>query len=232
MKEWRTPTVVQCYDEVPWPKQLKPNTVHAFGGDDYIYTREGTKLSARLRARWVEVARRDGMIRYALAQPAPRYDAFEEPPQWDAQRQFLEQDMLSQYTEGCSTGEEALKAVACWIVDLLEMNHPPSRRLREIMAAEFRRLYWPDQGAPRKQRRREREAAQLVLWQMQIEHLAANKYRNERYPEAAAKREIAKTLGMSSASFRNKRRLYRNSLKDSAERLWKQRKRYPSGVHQ
>jgi hypothetical protein len=51
--------------DTPWPKQLGPGITS--GGDGYLYVRKEKDLSDEQRALVVEVARRDGVIRYALA---------------------------------------------------------------------------------------------------------------------------------------------------------------------
>jgi len=56
----------------PWPKQVGPGPTS--GRDGFLYVREADGLPEAQRAHVVEIARRDGLIRYALAPGDPGID--------------------------------------------------------------------------------------------------------------------------------------------------------------
>ena len=64
--------LVRASPTTPWPKQVGPGPTS--GRDGFLYVREADGLTEAQRAHVVEVARRDGLIRYAPAPGDPGID--------------------------------------------------------------------------------------------------------------------------------------------------------------
>ena len=209
--------LVQRSPETPWPKQVGPGPTP--GRDGFFYVREEDALSEGV----VEVARRDGVIRYAPAPGYPETDI----DRSDQYRMMLEENMLAPYLEGVRNEDEAVEAVDQWMADLIDMGHYPSRHMLRLIGGALKRLRWPHEGSPSKERRRSKEAAWLVCERHMIDHLAATKYAGVVDDASTrAEQDFAEMCGLTVDGLRRKRTRYQQRLKEKEEDHWRQRTRF------
>jgi hypothetical protein len=137
----------------PWPGRLKPGTVSGIG--DYIYAREEVPA----KPDWIEVARRDGMVRYVpkalLARDEINLDDY-----WRKRDPSLH--FVMSRLKGVSVNDwdrkidEALK-------DLLDTDIPPSQDIKQLIKARY-------QPVP-KQRERDQDRALASVINAEVEWL-------------------------------------------------------------
>jgi hypothetical protein len=204
----------------PWPE--RPERRHSISFEGYEYVHEEDALPPK-HPFLVEMARRDGMIRYAWRTKV--YDA-SEPDEWEETRAMIEQATLYKYTHGVS-GDELEEAVHHWLVDLLDMGHYPSRHMLRMISGELQRLYWPDRGSHKQQAQRSKEQAKLYVERLEIDHLAATKYQSVRNARTRAEQDVAEAEGLNVSGLRKRRDRYRKRIKKSTDELWLRRSLYP-----
>jgi hypothetical protein len=219
--------LVQRSPETPWPKRVGPGLTP--GRDGFLYVSEADGLPEQHREHVVEVARRDGVIRYALTPGYPETDI----DRSDRYRMMLEENSLQFHLEGVRNEDEAVEAVDQWMVDLIDMGHYPSRHMLRMIGGALKRLRWPHEGSPEKERRRSEEAAWLMYERMSIDHLAATKHKGARRPGPAtrAEQDVAEMCGITVGGLQRKRTRYQQNLKEKEEDHWRQRMRFAKRPH-
>ena len=209
--------LLQKSPETPWPKRVGPGPTPGRDGFFYVREEEGLQLPHA-----VEVARRDGVIRYVLAPGYPETDI----DRSDRYRMMMEENSLQFHLEGVRNADEAVEAADQWMVDLIDMGHYPSRRMLRLIGGALKRLLWPHKGLPSKERKRSEEAAWLMHERMMIDHLAATKYKGADNPATRAEQDFAEMCGLTVDGLRRKRTRYQGNLKESEEAHWRARMRF------
>jgi hypothetical protein len=138
------------HTEGPWPDRLEPGTVSGVG--DYVYTREEDAPLSKRRG-FLEVARRDGMIRYVQK-------ALLEPPGIDLDDYWRKRDPSWQFVMERLKGVPSNdwdRAIQQAIKDLFKTNIPPGPYTKAYLEA-----FYVDPDSRRRKRDQERALASVI----------------------------------------------------------------------
>jgi hypothetical protein len=122
--------LVQASPTTPWPKQVGPGLTS--GRDGFLYVREADELPEAQRAHVVEIVRRDGLIRYALAPGEPGIDLDQYWRKRDPSLHFVMARLRGVRPDDVDGRiDEAFD-------DLLDSNIPPSQATKQFIKAPSR----------------------------------------------------------------------------------------------
>jgi hypothetical protein len=119
-----------------------------------------------------------------------------------------DQLFLYKRVEGISEAEQVLAAYRSAIIDLLRSDVPLSKGTRNLLSNELVALWWPYQGSPQKQRRRDREKAQRAAERELIKYLSETKYKDASDPIMRATQKAAEAFGVTVAALQRRRSRY------------------------
>jgi hypothetical protein len=138
----------------PWPKQVGPGPTS--GRDGFLYVREADGLPEAQLAHVVEIARRDGLIRYALAPGEPGID----PDQY-----WRKRDPSWHFVMARLRGvppDDIDRVIDKAVDDLLDSNIPPSQGTKQFIKADRQKARDPK----RRERDRDRALALTIAGQL------------------------------------------------------------------
>jgi hypothetical protein len=147
--------LVRASPKTPWPKRVGPTS----GRDGFLYVREKERLSEEQLALVVEVARRDGVVRYALAPGDPEIDIDQYWKRRDPSFKFILDRLNGVKSDDWDRAiDEAIDA-------LLDSDIPLSRGTKLYLKEDRH------ERADSKRRQRNRDRARAVVINGQVDWL-------------------------------------------------------------
>jgi hypothetical protein len=138
----------------PWPKEVGPGPTS--GLDGFLYVREADGLPEEQRAHVVEIARRDGLIRYALAPGDPGIDLDQYWRKRDPSLHFVMARLRGVHPH--DVDREIDEAID----DLLDTNIPLSQSTKQFIKEDRQQARDPK----RRERNRDRALALIIASQL------------------------------------------------------------------